>query len=120
MQAEAIQYAAKFNKLNPPKPVNFLKASIIQTTEGYFIRFLVILLFITPLISGLIAIEEFINGDYIKYNNNADYVEEKLRNTPQAFSHFTYEFSNHALVIVDIQGKILFPLPLLKISRFAI
>ena len=26
------------------------------------------------------------------------------RNTPQAFSHFTYEYSNHTLLICDVQG----------------
>ena len=26
------------------------------------------------------------------------------RNTPQAFSHFTYELSQHSLLICDIQG----------------
>jgi Alpha-kinase family len=48
--------------------------------------------------------EEFIQGDYVKYNNNADFVEETMRNTPQAFSHFTYEVTRGALMIVDIQG----------------
>jgi hypothetical protein len=31
-------------------------------------------------------------------------VSEDERNTPQAFSHFTYESSNHRLLICDIQG----------------
>jgi len=31
-------------------------------------------------------------------------VSDEERNTPQAFSHFTYEVSNHELLAVDIQG----------------
>jgi elongation factor 2 kinase len=27
-----------------------------------------------------------------------------VRHTPQAFSHFTFERSNHELIVVDIQG----------------
>ena len=37
-------------------------------------------------------------------NNNFGFVSEDERNTPQAFSHFTYESSNHTLLICDIQG----------------
>ena len=37
-------------------------------------------------------------------NNNFGFVSEDERNTPQAFSHFTYESSNHRLLICDIQG----------------
>ena len=37
-------------------------------------------------------------------NNNFGFVSEDERNTPQAFSHFTYESSNRVLLICDIQG----------------
>jgi hypothetical protein len=42
-------------------------------------------------------------GEFRKYSNN-DGLTQHNRNTPQAFSHFTYEKSDHQLVIVDIQG----------------
>lgn len=48
--------------------------------------------------------ERFIDGPYRKHNNNFGYVSEEERNTPQAFSHFTYESSGHQLLCVDIQG----------------
>jgi hypothetical protein len=51
----------------------------------------------------LFAVEEFVEGAYVKYNNNWDYADDS-RNTPQAFSHFSYEASHHTLVVVDIQG----------------
>ena len=43
-------------------------------------------------------------GVYRKHNNNYGYVNEYERNTPQAFSHFTYETSGKKLIVVDIQG----------------
>ena len=52
----------------------------------------------------LYHLEHFIEGDYIKYNSNSGFVEESLRLTPQAFSHFTFERSGHELIVVDIQG----------------
>ena len=49
------------------------------------------------------TLEPYLEGEYRKYSNN-DGVTLNNRNTPQAFSHFTYENSDHKLVIVDIQG----------------
>ncbi len=54
--------------------------------------------------SPLYHLEHFIEGNYIKYNSNSGYVDEQLRSTPQAFSHFTFECSNHECIVVDIQG----------------
>lgn len=61
--------------------------------------------------------EKFITGEYRKHNNNCKkiifsfsqpwtvgFVSDEERNTPQAFSHFTYESSAHKLLICDIQG----------------
>lgn len=52
----------------------------------------------------LYHLEHFVEGDYIKYNSNSGYVDETLRATPQAFSHFTFERSAHQLIVVDVQG----------------
>ncbi len=75
---------------HPPKKVDFVKAWLLklEQREG------------TP----LVGVERFIDGPYRKHNNNFGFVSEDERNTPQAFSHFTYESSNHRLIIVDIQG----------------
>ena len=55
--------------------------------------------------SPLFHLEHYIEGNYIKYNSNAGFVEDiHLRHTPHAFSHFSFECSNHELIIVDIQG----------------
>jgi hypothetical protein len=54
-----------------------------------------------------------LKGDYIKYSNNNGWVQgansttqakDTYRNTPQAFSHFTYVSSGFDLIVVDIQG----------------
>ena len=44
-------------------------------------------------------------GEYVKYNSNSGFVDNRvIRQTPQAFSHFTFERSGHELIVVDIQG----------------
>ena len=52
------------------------------------------------------VVEHLIEGDYIKYNSNSGFVSEMNRLTPHAFSHFTFEKSQHQLIIVDIQGTL--------------
>ncbi|VDP86776.1 unnamed protein product [Echinostoma caproni] len=52
----------------------------------------------------LYHLEHFIEGTYRKYNSNSGFVDDVARNTPQAFSHFTFEQSGHRLIVVDIQG----------------
>jgi len=55
--------------------------------------------------SPLFHLEHYIEGNYIKHNSNSGFVEDvQIRNTPHAFSHFSFECSNHELIIVDIQG----------------
>ncbi|VEL21179.1 unnamed protein product [Protopolystoma xenopodis] len=54
--------------------------------------------------SHLFHIERYMEGEYRKYNSNSGFVTDELRNTPQAFSHFTFERSGHRLLVVDIQG----------------
>ncbi|TPP58191.1 Eukaryotic elongation factor 2 kinase [Fasciola gigantica] len=52
----------------------------------------------------LYHLEHFMEGTYRKYNSNSGFVDDVARNTPQAFSHFTFELSGHRLIVVDIQG----------------
>jgi len=55
----------------------------------------------------LIGAEEFIEGVFQKHNNNVGGVVAgggaEERATPNAFSHFTWEASNHSLLVCDIQ-----------------
>jgi hypothetical protein len=92
MQGFCQSYAEAYNALNPPKPVVFLQAFLVvchkRPDQPFF------------------ACEPMVLGDFEKYNNNSGEVHERSseRNTPQAFSHFTYCHSGKKHIIVDIQG----------------
>jgi len=91
MQAHCQHYAEKFNMYDPPHRVQFVKAWLLELVDRDN--------------KILCAVERFIEGDYHKHNNNFGFVEDEMeRNTPQAFSHFTYEASNHTMLVCDIQG----------------
>jgi len=48
------------------------------------------------------------DGDFIKWNNNGEYVKEEdggqIDPYPQALSHFSYEESQHTHLLTDVQG----------------
>lgn len=87
MQAACQALAQAFNTRNPPKRVNFVDSYVIQRHDGSWW-----------------AVETFLPGKYVKHNNNYGFVRKGARNTPQAFSHFSYEFTSHKMMIVDMQG----------------
>ncbi|TYZ59284.1 hypothetical protein PybrP1_006560 [[Pythium] brassicae (nom. inval.)] len=89
LQAHCAHYAQLYNSYMPPKRVEFIEAWVLELTERN---------------GALCAVESYIPGEYRKHNNNFGSVSDDERNTPQAFSHFTYEASNHRLLAVDIQG----------------
>jgi hypothetical protein len=84
------EWAERFNLYNPPKRVDFIACSVLELIDRKE--------------SPICGVERFIDGPYRKHNNNIGFVSEAERNTPQAFSHFTYYASNRCLVICDIQG----------------
>eukprot|EP00668_Euglena_longa_P016015 GGOE01020211.1.p1 GENE.GGOE01020211.1~~GGOE01020211.1.p1 ORF type:complete len:661 (+),score=170.64 GGOE01020211.1:93-1985(+) len=92
MQGFCRTFAAEFNKKGPPKPISFLEAFLVicpgRTNAPVF------------------SCEPLIEGKYVKHNNNSGLLldRQKERNTPQAFSHFSYVHSNQQYVIIDIQG----------------
>ncbi|KAF3904090.1 hypothetical protein ABW21_db0201986 [Orbilia brochopaga] len=56
-----------------------------------------------------LSLEPFIQGDYIKYNNNCGYVNQenphdRFNQAAQAFSHFTFERSRGRFLVSDLQG----------------
>jgi len=89
MQLFAKIIAEKFNQYNPPKKVSFVKAWLLKLLRRG---------------GQVCAVERFISGPYRKHNNNYGFVNEDERNTPQAFSHFSYEVSEKQLLVCDIQG----------------
>jgi len=108
MQCFAAEWAKKFNQVsvkqhetcpqlltrttqsNAPKKVDFVQAWILELVDREN--------------RDLCAVERFIAGPYRKHNNNFGFVNDDERNTPQAFSHFTYEASGHMILVCDIQG----------------
>jgi hypothetical protein len=94
MQMEAAYWASLFNLMNPPRKIDMLQCYVIELAdeqgEG------------SPTYYG---VERFIEGEYVKHNSNAGFVDEgHHRNTPQAFSHFTFQRSCGDIMVVDIQG----------------
>ncbi|EFA83512.1 protein serine/threonine kinase [Heterostelium album PN500] len=61
------------------------------------------LLILEDLRFRMAVVEEFLEGDYVKYNNNKGWVDDN-RNTPNAFSHFSFIASKGQILIADIQG----------------
>jgi len=84
--------AEKFNEVTnfPTQVIKFLDVSAYQISSS----------------SDTFTGEEFIKGQYIKYTNNCDYVNYNVPNIGlfTAFSHWTYEYTNGELMVVDLQG----------------
>ncbi|VDD79826.1 unnamed protein product [Mesocestoides corti] len=118
LQMEAKLWAEAFNRQNPPKKVDVFQMSVIEILPEAPVsppphcdtkRRSSITLINAPSIhrqttSQFYHIERYMDGEYCKYNSNSGFVADQLRNTPQAFSHFTFERSGHRLLVVDIQG----------------
>ncbi|KRY01949.1 Eukaryotic elongation factor 2 kinase, partial [Trichinella pseudospiralis] len=92
LQMDAKLWSDEFNRHNPPKKIDIFQVSIVE--------------FVNRDEKPLFHLEHFIEGNYVKYNSNSGYVlsSSVYRQTPQAFSHFTFEMSAHQLIVVDIQG----------------
>jgi hypothetical protein len=89
MQCVVRELAIKFNNQGTPKKVEFLMAWVLEIPRGD-----------STLVVGL---EPYIAGNFTKNSNNVGLVLSD-RNTPQAFSHYTWEHTNHNMVVVDLQG----------------
>jgi hypothetical protein len=88
-------WALEYSKKNVPKKVDFVEAWVVELVDR-------------PA-RPVCACERLISGEFQKHNTNVgatlgsgEWAEE--RNTPQAFSHFTYEASKGTLLVCDIQG----------------
>ena len=111
LQMDAKLWGEEYNRHNPPKKVDIFQMAVLEMVERkgtYIIHTIKMCNKITFLLSGspLFHVEHYIDGEYVKYNSNSGYVDNRLaRQTPHAFSHFTFERSGHELIVVDIQGK---------------
>eukprot|EP00667_Euglena_gracilis_P012326 EG_transcript_12643 len=94
MQGACQAISQAFNAHDPPKPATFLDSWVVKRELPGLPANLVVL-----------AVEPYIDpSQYVKHNNNYGFVLPNTRNTPQAFSHFSWEHTHHRLMIVDIQG----------------
>lgn len=98
MQAVCAHYAKLYNEHDPPLKVNYAGCWLLKLKDRNDI---------------VCCVEEFIPGLYVKYSNNSGFVGtqtssteeiERERNTPHAFSHFTFVASDYKLMVVDVQG----------------
>eukprot|EP00471_Norrisiella_sphaerica_P005668 CAMPEP_0184490202 /NCGR_PEP_ID=MMETSP0113_2-20130426/17293_1 /TAXON_ID=91329 /ORGANISM="Norrisiella sphaerica, Strain BC52" /LENGTH=369 /DNA_ID=CAMNT_0026873981 /DNA_START=143 /DNA_END=1252 /DNA_ORIENTATION=+ len=98
-QVFATVWANKYNKYDPPKPVEFAACFVLELVDRPG----------RPVCGS----ESFIAGQFMKYNNNVGAVctggpnDPKVvmdRKTGQAFSHFTFDASQGQILICDIQG----------------
>jgi hypothetical protein len=98
-QTIADYLAQEFNKL--PLITN---ATVIVKK----IKFIMTKLVFDPIGEGkyrYLTMEQFIEGPYKKFSNNAGYVNiDDPALTLQAFSHWTYERTNGDMLVVDLQG----------------
>jgi len=104
-QTVSAHWAEMYNSHRPPKRISFLPCWMLRIDCRDY----------DAAMSGtgakgqrsgkiLFACEPFLSGDYVKHSNNNGWLNEAVRNTPHAFSHFTWHFSKGMLLIVDIQG----------------
>lgn len=81
-------YAELFNTRDPPKKIDVMQVYMVHLPERKG--------------SPCYCVERFLDGKYEKYNSNVGYAV--TRNTPQAFSHFSFETSGGSVMVVDVQG----------------
>ena len=74
----------------PPKPIDMLHVGMVELIDRQE--------------RPMLAFECFIQGKYKKWNTNAGWLDSRSRHTPQAFSFFTYRYTNGEYIVVDIQG----------------
>ena len=89
LQQAAKRYAARYNERGVPKAVDFVECSVVRVSAR----------------GATYAVEPFLAGAFTKYSSNSGFVtDEVLRNTPHAFSHYTFEASGGEELVVDVQG----------------
>uniref|UniRef100_A0A8C0XEB7 Alpha-type protein kinase domain-containing protein n=1 Tax=Castor canadensis TaxID=51338 RepID=A0A8C0XEB7_CASCN len=96
-QMTAQHYVTEFNKRlyeqKIPTQIFYIPSTILLILEGKTIK-------------GCISVEPYILGEFVKLSNNTNVVKTEYKATEYglAYGHFSYEFSNHRDVVVDLQG----------------
>ncbi|XP_059251164.1 alpha-protein kinase 1 isoform X2 [Mustela nigripes] len=96
-QMTAQHYVTEFNKRlheqKIPTQIFYIPSTILLILEGKTIK-------------GCISVEPYILGEFVKLSNNTKVVKTEYKATEYglAYGHFSYEYSNHKDVVVDLQG----------------
>ncbi|KAL2780765.1 alpha-protein kinase 1 isoform 2, partial [Daubentonia madagascariensis] len=96
-QMTAQYYVTEFNKRlyeqNIPTQIFYIPSTILLILEDKTIK-------------GCVSVEPYILGEFVKLSNNTKVVKTEYKATEYglAYGHFSYEFSNHRDVVVDLQG----------------
>ncbi|XP_057561108.1 alpha-protein kinase 1 isoform X3 [Hippopotamus amphibius kiboko] len=96
-QMTAQHYVTEFNKRLYEQKIHtqifYIPSSILLILEGKTIK-------------GCVSVEPYILGEFVKLSNNTKVVKTEYKATEYglAYGHFSYEFSNHKDVVVDLQG----------------
>ncbi|XP_031231308.1 alpha-protein kinase 1 isoform X1 [Mastomys coucha] len=96
-QMTAQHYVTEFNKRLYEQKI---------PTQIFYIPSTILLILEDRTIKGCISVEPYILGDFVKLSNNTKVVKTEYKATEYglAYGHFSYEFSNHRDVVVDLQG----------------
>lgn len=96
-QMTAQHYVTEFNKRLYEQKIHtqifYIPASVLLILEGKTIK-------------GCVSVEPYMLGEFVKLSNNTKVVKTEYKATEYglAYGHFSYEFSNHRDVVVDLQG----------------
>ncbi|KAH7091525.1 hypothetical protein FB567DRAFT_436409 [Paraphoma chrysanthemicola] len=99
-QALCKAFALEFNALsNEEKSIDFIATTCFKGKSDLD----------TDAADNCLSLEPYIQGTYVKYNNNCGWVNEaksadRFNQVAQAFSHFTFERSQGRFLVCDLQG----------------
>ncbi|XP_075400026.1 alpha-protein kinase 1 [Tenrec ecaudatus] len=96
-QMTAQHYVTEFNKRLYEQKI---------PTQIFYIPSAILLILEDKTIKGCISVEPYMLGEFVKLSNNTRVVKTEYEATEYglAYGHFTYEFSKHRDVVVDLQG----------------
>ncbi|XP_055290051.1 alpha-protein kinase 1 isoform X2 [Moschus berezovskii] len=96
-QMTAQHYVTEFNKRLYEQKIH---------TQIFYIPSSVLLILEGKTIKGCVSVEPYMLGEFVKLSNNTKVVKTEYKATEYglAYGHFSYEFSNHRDVVVDLQG----------------
>lgn len=96
-QATAQHYVTEFNKRLYEQQI---------PTQIFYVPSAALLILEDETIKGCVSVEPYILGEFVKLSNNTQVVKTEYKATEYglAYGHFSYEFSNHRDVVVDLQG----------------